>query len=323
MKKFSSTTRVSSRRTSQTKKRIGLLLIVGLLSVFLWWLIPQALATISSLVMVPIQSSKTWLFESSGNLPQYFRDRSALVDENEQLREDLALQGGNDYVTELLQKDNEELRALLGAEDEKRVLAGIIGRPDSLPYDVLVIDRGSNNGLTKNAPVYIGDNRVIGLVSKVFRTSAVVTLLTTPGHMSSVYIIGPDIYTNAVGLGGGQLRVGVPQGIDLEIGNSVILPSVHSQVFGSIEHIESLPTRPEQYGFVSTDIPLQSLRHVAVGSAPLEDVSFEDAQEIVAETLSSLFTVPVPEGVLVVPEVATSTATTTETIATTSSEIEL
>lgn len=317
MKKYSWITREKSRRTSPTRTRTLKLLAVGAVAVFLLWLVPQLLAQTVALVATPVQATKTWLFESTGNLPHYFRDRRALVAENERLREELALAGGQDQVLKLLKAENDELRRLLGeTEADERLLAGIIGRPDALPYDVLVIDKGSRDGVVQDAPVYIGEHQVIGLVRNVYFDSAVVELVTTPDVVSSVYIVGPDIYTNAVGMGGGQLRVGVPQGVTLSVGDSVILPAAESGVFGTINHVESLPTRPEQHGYVSTDIPLQSLRLVAVGRAPLRSISFSEAQEVVSEGLSDLLQVPVPEGVLVVTDSATSTARSSSATAT-------
>lgn len=323
MKKFSSTTRGSSRRTSQIKKRIGIAILVGVVLLVLIWVTPRALGAIASLIFTPIQSAKLWLSESTSNLPTYLRDRNELIEENLSLKEELALDGGNDRSIHLLKKENEELRALLGEESEQRLLAAIIGRPNALPYDVLVIDRGANEGVVKDAPVYIGDNRVIGLVTKVFAESAVIELVTTPGFVTSVFVVGPDIYTNAVGVGGGQLRVGVPQGINLNVGDPVILPAVKSGVYGEINHIDSLPTQPEQYGYVSTDIPIQSLRYVAVGSVPVRSISFEEAETIVAEGLTELFKVPVPEGVLISTQHSSSTASTSAEQATTSEESDI
>jgi len=316
MKKFSSITRVNSRRTSQTKKNVGLFVIVGVVVLIALWLLPKLLAGAAAVVVTPIQAAQTWLFESTGNLPLYLRDRQVLILENQKLHEELALQSGQEYSVQLLRRENQELRSLLGDEGKTRIMAGIIGRPNALPYDVLVIDQGARDGVVENAPVYIGDNRVVGVVKKVFSDSAVVEMVTTPGFVTSVFVVGPNIYTNATGIGGGQLRVGVPQGIALAIGDSVILPAVDSGVLGVISHIESLPTQPEQYGYVATDVPLQSLRFVAVGSAPVESVTFEQAQAIVAEGLSRLFTVPVPEGVLVVTG-TTSTSTATSSAAST------
>ncbi len=82
MKKYSSITKGSFRRTSPTKKRIGTLAIVGVICVILFWLVPQVLAGLASFVSVPIQASKTWLAQSSSNLPHYFRDRKVLIQEN-------------------------------------------------------------------------------------------------------------------------------------------------------------------------------------------------------------------------------------------------
>lgn len=323
MKKFLSTTRESSRRTSRTKKRIGALIITAVVTTGSLWLLASIFAGLASLIATPIQVTKTWLFESSGNLPSYLRDRNALITQIDHLTQELATVDGNGYQLGLLQKENEQLRSLLGEEGEERILAGIIGRPGTIPYDVLVIDKGASDNIQENTPVYIGTDRVIGAVTKVFQNSSVVELVTTPGLVSSVFIVGPNIYTNAVGIGSGQLRIGVPQGIELAIGDSVILPAAERGVFGTIAHVESSPTQPEQFGFVSTDIPLQSLRFVAVGTQPLKAMSFEEAQEVVTDGLDALFTVPVPDGILVVPETTSTTSTTTtatSTSATTSTD---
>lgn len=230
--------------------------------------------------------------------------------EIENLHAQLASVSGERYTIELLSHENEELRTLLGDGEQKRIVAGIIGRPNKLPYDVLVLDKGSSEGIVEGAPVFIGERTVIGAVKKVFPHSAVVELVTSPGFVSSVYIFGPDIYTTAYGIGGGQMRVGVPQGIKLNEGDLVILPSVESGIYGKVSVVDSIPTRPEQYGYVSPETPLSSLRLVSVGDTPLDPVSFEEAQAIVSSARTELFEVPVPEGVLVT---ATTTATTTAT----------
>ncbi len=159
--------------------------------------------------------------------------------------------------------------------------------------------------------MYIASSTVIGVVNKVFQKNAVVELITSPGFTSSVYIIGPDIYTTAEGVGGGQLRVGVPQGIALSEGDLVILPSIASGVYGEVSVVDSIPTRPEQYGYVSPQTPLSSLRLVGVGDAPLEPVSFEEAQAIVKESKDALFGVPVPEDLLITADSASTTASST------------
>jgi hypothetical protein len=164
--------------------------------------------------------------------------------------------------------------------------------------------------------VFLGSDQVVGFVSKVFEKTSLVTLVTTPGFISSAYVIGPDIYTFAEGVGGGVLRVRIPQGILLQIGDLVVLPALDSGVYGDVSLVEAAPTQPEQYGYVSADIPLQSLYYVSVGAEPVVTHTFEQAEKVVADAKSALFTVAVPSNILVTPEHASTSYVGTSTILT-------
>jgi len=312
MKKFSSITRVNSRRISQNKKNIQIILVT-LVCLVILFLVPKAVNLAVSIVVAPINITKHWITESSGSLPQYFRNRSELLDEMSTLRSKLDSVSSDRMAIQILIKENKELRSLLGDEGEERVLAGVIGRPGALPYDSLMIDQGTEQGVNVGAPVYIGENTVIGIVKNATAHTSLVELVTTEGFKATVYIIGPDIYTNAVGMGGGQLRVGVPQGILLSEGDLVVLPAVTSGVYGEVSVVQSEPSRPEQYGYVSPRIPIASIRLVSVGRTPLHNVSFEEAQIILRENKTTVFSIPVPEDILV----DTNFGTTSDSISTT------
>ncbi len=276
-------------------------------------IVPTLIRSTAAVVIAPLNVAKTWLYYSGQSFPQYFRDRAALLEQIRVLESQLAQESGNAYTIKTLVAENQELRRLLGNEGEQRILASVIGRPGTLPYDVLMLDRGSKDGIQVGAPVYIKDNTVIGIVQQVTPSAALVRLITSPGFTSTVYIIGPDIYTTAEGIGGGQLRVGVPQGIMLSEGDLVVLPSIMSGVYGEIHTVQSIPTEPEQYGFVSPQIPLASIRFVSVGTTPMQSVSFEEAQQILQEIKTNVFAVPVPEDILVDTRGSTSTvASSTE-----------
>lgn len=307
MKKFSSTTRVNSRRTSQNKYILHVLIIGAVLLASLW-LLPRLIHVATAMVVAPINGVKTWFYESSGSLPQYLRNRTDLVAQINDLNQKLAEGSGDRFTVDMLAKENAELRSLLGDTGEERILAGVIGRPNALPYDMLMIDQGAADGIMAGAPVYIGERTVIGFVQSVTDHTSLVTLITTAGFTSTVYVLGPDIYTNAVGLGGGQLRVGIPQGVIVKEGDLVILPSVTSGVYGSITHIETEASEPEQYAYVAPKNPLGSLRLVAVGKTPMTGSTFDAALKTVEAVRNNLFTVDIPAGY-----VATSTAHATAT----------
>ncbi len=298
--------RVNSHHISRDRK-IKNIFILGAIALMLLFALPKAVLFVSSLVLSPVHAFQSWIYTSTDSFPYFVRDRSLLVDELNALKYSQSARSGDRLTSQMLADENARLKVLLSEKGEVRIVAGVIGRPHALPYDVLVLDKGSEDGITEGAPVYIGDNAVIGIIKKAFSGSSLVELVTTPGFKASVYILGPDIYTTAVGQGGGQLRVGVPQGIKLEEGNLVILPGVHAGIYGSISTVTSISTEPEQYGFVSPEIPLSSLRLVSVGKVPLLPITFEEAQDIVAEVQKTVFEVAVPDHVLVKPQDSTTT----------------
>jgi hypothetical protein len=125
------------------------------------------------------------------------------------------------------------------------------------------------------------------------------------------YIIGPNIYTYAEGMGGGMLRVQVPQGVPLSVGDTVILPAIDSGVYGAIAEVTTSPTQPEQYGYVPMINNLQSMQYVSIGNEAIVPHSYEEAEVLVEAVRADLFTVDLPPGVLVTPEIQSTTTPTT------------
>ncbi len=315
MKKSLLTKRASSRQASGAKK-LPLIIMALVICFALFFLLPVVARTLVSIMWYPFDTVRIWVAESGSSLPQYLRERSTLINELEDLKIKIATEQGTENTIKKLQVENDDLRAQAGAVPDARVLARVIGRPGNMPYDLIMLDRGTTHGVTLNAPVFLGKDQVIGFVSKVGQKTAIVTLITTASFISSAYVIGPNIYTEAEGMGGGVLRVRIPQGIMLRTGDLVLLPAIDSGVYGVVSHIETSATQPEQYGFVTTNIPIQSLYYVSIGKEGIVPNSFAEAEVLVQATKQSFLTVDLPPGVLVTPETSTSSpgvATTSST----------
>ncbi len=324
MKNYLSTKRGSSRRTSLPKS-FRYVVVAMLVMIVLVSLLPRLIFGVVSVALYPFEAVRSWILESQDSLPYYLRDRHELVAQIESLEQTIAMSGGTENTITKLQTENEQFRLLCEAVPEERTVARVVGRPPQLPYDVVMLDRGSIHGLREAAPVFVGSDQVIGYVSRVYEKTSLVTLVSTADFESMAYIIGPNIYTYARGVGGGMVRVVVPQGIPLAVGDTVILPAIDSGVYGTIAYIETSPTQPEQYGYVPMQQNLQSLQYVSVGHEPIVPHSYEEAQSLIEKVRSDLFSVALPAGVLVSPEVssstlATSTASNTEAVSNTSSE---
>lgn len=313
MKKYSLIKAENYRQISRSKKFLWALLLAVTLGALVYFL-PRALSPTASLLISPVVRVQSWFVNSSAFIPTWFKDKNALHEINLELQQRLTEQSTLQNTVARLEAENRELLGLSTSTSTTRLIASVIGRPTALPYDTLVLDKGSADGVKENAPVYIGGDQIIGFVAGVYPNTSVVTLATTPGFSSTVYVYGPNIYTTAVGVGGGTLEIQVPQGIDMKAGDVVVLPAFNSGVYGVISVIDSSPTRPEQFGYVSINTPLQGLRFVGVGEEPLRPLSFDEAKAVVESVRQDFLELPVPSGVLVdVPETSTTTATSTAT----------
>jgi hypothetical protein len=265
----------------------------------------------AGIVLYPVIQVENWFAESNQILPALWRDKIVMQEQIDQLEQDLALSGKLDLTKRRLSDENNRLRSLLGATSSPRVLAAVVGKPNELPYDLIQIDQGSQAGIESGSPVYIGADTVIGLVSAVQRNSAFVTLFTTPDFFATVYLSGANVTALLEGLGGGVARVRVPQGVPIRVGDLVHVPSVQPGVYGTIAWVESEPTQPEQFGYITPEIPIGSLFQVAVAKPNGITTDPKEVQRYMLE---------VQKQQLVIPEMTPATTTATSTAPTSSTD---
>lgn len=305
MKNYSSKTKESYLHNSKATgiRKHVLWVVVAFLVLFL---VKDLFGSITAPLTMPFYAVRHYLETSSEAVPVFLRDRLTLLTHIRELEERLSTQHDTEASLAFLTIENKELRGLLEATTTPRILAGVIARPPHTPYDSIIIDRGSEDGILENAPVYLGGESAIGYVRTVFSTTALVVLFSSPGVESTVFVFGPNLFTTAYGEGGGIIRLSIPQGIEAREGDVVILPSLDTGVVGTIHDLVSNPTEPEQKAYVSPDVSLQSLRLVSVGTTPVRPASFEEAIDVVHKEEQRLFLIEVP------PDVVMDVSSTTQ-----------
>jgi cell shape-determining protein MreC len=263
---YSSTTKGSYRHNSAKKqKKVWLIVILGLLGV--GFIFPWLISLVAGVILYPFYATSLWVKTGDGILPAYFRSQGELVAEVDALKTRLATEAGTKLSINRLLEENMQLRAMAEAgESDGRMVARVISRPGTLSYDVLQIDKGSDDGVVIGAPVYTGIDTVVGMVVHVTSDYSFVDLFTSPGFLSTAFIFGPNVFSPIEGMGGGVARVKLPQGVALASGQLVILPGVSSGIYGEIVSVQSEPTQPEQYGYITSPVSISSLLYVSVGN---------------------------------------------------------
>ena len=143
-------------------------------------------------VLGPVRTLGGWLFSPVGNAWQGITSYDDLEAENADLRAQLAEAESSILQVGEIERDRQDLLALLGARDTvsniPRVTARVIDAPLSNFERTIELDRGSRDGVQRGMPVETGAG-LIGRVVQVSTTRSRVELLTDPNFDVGVRMV--------------------------------------------------------------------------------------------------------------------------------------
>ena len=141
-----------------------------------------------------------------GKAPDFFQaifESQNLKRENEESRLKIQeLLAENTYFKEL-KEENDNLREALGLDfkkDFKLVLADVLGK--DIGQDVILVSRGSKDGISEGLSVITSQKVVLGKISEVYENFSKVRLISSKESSFGVEIQGSEISGAAKGEGG-------------------------------------------------------------------------------------------------------------------------
>ncbi len=138
---------------------------------------------------------------------------------------------------ELIVSENEMLRKELGlrrTSDVGNVSAPILSYPPITPFDVILIDAGSKEGLTEGDKVFAGDWILIGTVKEVAEHTALVNLFSLPERKTEGLLSRTATAVVLEGRGNGAFEFTAPEGFDIEVGDTIVSPGSNRYVLGRV-----------------------------------------------------------------------------------------
>jgi cell shape-determining protein MreC len=181
-----------------------------------------------------------------------------------QLKERLSVLENKVADRDVLYEENLALKARLGRDASvERILAGVIMRPPGTPYDTLLIDAGSAEGIAVGQRVSAGGTTRIGVISEVYEHTARVELFSAPGFSYEGLIRG-EVPISVEGQGGGSLRGEVPEGAVLSVGDPVVLSGIAGGYSSRVSYIEHTEGRSLKEVFMQLPVNLFELSYVEV-----------------------------------------------------------
>jgi len=194
-------------------------------------------------ILYPITSffwkSGTFVGDTVSHYAKLASSKKSLIVENENLRRDMTSFNSSLLMLDSLRKENETLRSLLGRSTTGRmVLATVLSRPPFSPYDSLIIDAGTEEGIALGDKVYASTDVLLGDIVEVYSHTSKVDLYSSPGRVFPVLVGLSALQVEAEGRGGGNFRVTLPVEVDVEKGDPVRFAQSKSNVIGVVEEIE-------------------------------------------------------------------------------------
>lgn len=213
----------------------------------------------------PALNSKESLSAASGWAFIPFRDKKKLADELAAEKERNASLEAFMLELESLKKENEELKSVLSQTNKKSYILGtIILRPPQSPYDTIMVDAGSENGVETGAKVMAYSNVIVGYVAEVYPKASKIKMLSFPGEQTNVSFENSNVFSLSAGLGGGNMEIKIPNSVSATTGDKIMTVGTFPMVVGLVEKIEADKINPFQRIIFRTPINLSSLKNILI-----------------------------------------------------------
>ncbi|OHA91219.1 MAG: hypothetical protein A2758_01970 [Candidatus Zambryskibacteria bacterium RIFCSPHIGHO2_01_FULL_49_18] len=193
-------------------------------------------------VVTPLWRTETWVGTQVSAVKDFFRFKNSLISENTRLKEKLAaLQ--IEAAARFAGGEAGAWSEILGRRAETGGIAStILARPPQVPYDTVVIDAGSNEGVVQDARVFMPEGPALGIVEQVFNSSAKVKLFSTSGEKTAAVLERHGVPVTLEGAGGGNFKIKVPREIEVASGDRILSADALPQLLAVVGEVVMEPT---------------------------------------------------------------------------------
>jgi len=167
---------------------------------------------------------------------------------------------------QMVQDENTALRTELSylPNPSTVILAQVLAKPSQSLYNSLVIDRGSDNGVSVGQLVTAQGTIGLGTIASVTADTATVQLFSGPQFNGDLVMKDQNITVPAIGKGGGNFEIHIPQNITVNNGDILAFPSSPNIAVGVVESVIFDPRNPFQTVLATTPVNIQELGFVEV-----------------------------------------------------------
>lgn len=230
-----------------------------------------------SLVLAPFQQVVSWVGSQVNYVTSNIWEIATEHQQNKMLRSEVEQLRAQNLQASEFAAENERLRALLGYKQSATqfdlVAARVIGRESATWSSMIVIDRGTSDGVRENMAV-VTEKGLVGHVVEAGLKSSKVQLIMDPRSSVGTLVQRPE--SRVTGIVEGDMNdptmprmVNIPKTADVQEGD-VIVTSGFGGVYpkgivvGKVAAVKNEAGGLLKYGVIETSVNFQKLEDVAV-----------------------------------------------------------
>lgn len=201
---------------------------------------PGPLSSAMHTIGLPFWKVGVFLSNNVNIVPGFLRTKTALVAENDALKSELLISREKIMNFEVLGAEHARLLEEFGRiGNQGKTIATVLVRPPQTPYDMLILDAGSTDGVSSGDAVYTMGGIILGTVSEVAANSSNVTLFTRTDLQTEAFFERTNLAVTLRGIGGGTFEVEVPLEADVLKDDVLIVPKLEPSIVGVVSLVES------------------------------------------------------------------------------------
>lgn len=226
------------------------------------------------LVAKPIWWVGDRLAATAATLSALFQGQVSLIEENERLKIQLTEWQQRTIDYDLLVEEKRYLESALGraGPEPTLVVARVLAGPHQTPEEILIIDRGLKNTITKfevGDLVTVAGTIGLGKIEAVGGRVSRVKLFSAPGAELPVRIGLTQLSAVAQGRGGGNFLITLPRGLTVPEGSLVTMAGAERDlIIGEVSAIDRDPDGTLQDLLIRFPVNLIELTHVEINLTP-------------------------------------------------------
>ncbi len=225
-------------------------------------------------VTLPVARGASSVAQGISSWRKNSRDNKELTERNNDLEAELRARVVDYVRLRALEEENRSLKALLGFKEESEfdiVPARVIGRDPDERHAIILIDKGSRDGLELGMALVAEDGVYLGKITELQERLSRVTLISDEQSRVAVSTVDAEEPIGVVegrGNGTAQLTL-IPQQIELAPNDVIVTSGMEERIpanlpLGLVNTVEGVPTDPFKQASIEPLVKTDRIVHVLV-----------------------------------------------------------